>query len=749
MSVEMQEMIHFHLTGKRGDTGIGNATQWDTCPALLVPYRQLSKLRYDYPLILLDEGDTQGFVDTLSGVINRLLREIAPEGTAGEQLRQHVLRLEVRMRELVADGFESSLVRLWEHAEKSLLAESEISEAELLKSTLATARFALRIDGQIVDCDDRLPSRFLQHAWASVEAHRTRKSLEQINTLIIKLRNILKVDDLKTRRSRTPKRLKQALGGRYKEALDFELMSELLNDAAPNNRLPADRRRRVRSALSVLESQKFFARTGREKRIQNNTQHRFMFNSASNALKAYNERLPEIASVIKAIAVAELECENAYREPEHAAYFDRFGVQALAPADVALFPSYLICLQESECDVRDKAMLMEIASSDLPMKVLLQVSDVLGEPLPVNRQPNHGAFVQQLANTFVAMGNAYVLQSVSSNLYRNKDDIQKGLEFCGPAIFSIFACRGEPATNLPVYLSAAAAMESRVFPAFSYDPAAGPGLVDRFRISTNPELEAAWPHRALRYEDEELQMVAEDQTFTLVDFAVTDPRYSDHFASVSRESWNDDMLPVADYLDLEDEETFETVPYIPVVDGNNILRRLVVDDKLIRMARHCRDRWHVLQEQGGVNNSYASALLLKERLVWEEEKEKQIQTIRAELAQADHSQPAEAVTVQPATEDEEKPAIPADETAPAASDDPYIDTPRCTTCDECTNKNNRMFAYDDNKQAFIKDLDAGSYADLVEAAEVCQVAIIHPGKPRNENEPGLEELIKRAEPFMA
>jgi hypothetical protein len=29
------------------------------------------------------------------------------------------------------------------------------------------------------------------------------------------------------------------------------------------------------------------------------------------------------------------------------------------------------------------------------------------------------------------------------------------------------------------------------------------------------------------------------------------------------------------------------------------------------------------------------------------------------------------------------------------------------------------------------------------------VAIIHPGKPKNPNEPGLEELLERAKPFMA
>ena len=59
-----------------------------------------------------------------------------------------------------------------------------------------------------------------------------------------------------------------------------------------------------------------------------------------------------------------------------------------------------------------------------------------------------------------------------------------------------------------------------------------------------------------------------------------------------------------------------------------------------------------------------------------------------------------------------------------------------------------MFAYNENKQAYIKDPDAGTFRELVEAAEVCQVAVIHPGKPRNPKEPGLEELIERANSFQ-
>ncbi len=79
--------------------------------------------------------------------------------------------------------------------------------------------------------------------------------------------------------------------------------------------------------------------------------------------------------------------------------------------------------------------------------------------------------------------------------------------------------------------------------------------------------------------------------------------------------------------------------------------------------------------------------------------------------------------------------------------EPYIDTPLCTTCHECTNLNKKMFAYNENKQAYIKDPRAGTFAQLVQAAERCPAKIIHPGTPLNPKEKDLEKWIKRAEPF--
>lgn len=121
--------------------------------------------------------------------------------------------------------------------------------------------------------------------------------------------------------------------------------------------------------------------------------------------------------------------------------------------------------------------------------------------------------------------------------------------------------------------------------------------------------------------------------------------------------------------------------------------------------------------------------------------------------------PAVAATPAAAAAPAAPPSAPAAEAAPAPaaaatdSDDdalalePYIDSIRCTSCNECTNLNNRMFAYNADKQAYIKDATAGTFAQLVTAAERCPVSIIHPGTPLNPKEKDLEKWVKRAAKF--
>ena len=103
------------------------------------------------------------------------------------------------------------------------------------------------------------------------------------------------------------------------------------------------------------------------------------------------------------------------------------------------------------------------------------------------------------------------------------------------------------------------------------------------------------------------------------------------------------------------------------------------------------------------------------------------------------SSAAEAVEAPPAVEE--------DEDDEALVMDPYIETARCTSCNECININKKLFAYNDAKQAYIKDAKAGTFAEIVQAAERCTAKIIHPGTPLNPRERDIEKWIERAKPF--
>ncbi len=275
-------------------------------------------------------------------------------------------------------------------------------------------------------------------------------------------------------------------------------------------------------------------------------------------------------------------------------------------------------------------------------------------------------------------------------------------------------------------------MDSRAFPAFTYDPSAGPDWASRFDLQANPEVDRDWPTHRYAYEDEAHQRVALHLDFTPVDFVACDRRYARHFARVARADWAGNMRGVGEYLARSEAGAPENVPCLLMVGPDDCLHKVIVDERLLREARRCREMWHSLQELGGIRNSHAERLLARERTAAEQ---------RAEPA-TPAAAAAEAVAAAAAP-------VPGPQADTQASDEAYIETPRCTSCNECTGINPKMFAYNENKQAYIADVAAGTYAQLVEAAESCQVSIIHPGKPHNPDEPDLPELMRRAAAFQS
>jgi hypothetical protein len=743
MEADTQAHVAFFLTGRRPSEHLDAVDGLGLRPALFAGYRELTQLRYDFPLLLVAGRTDKLFAQSLSGLIDGILGSIA-RGSDGERIRKHALRVEQEIRVLAGGGATGTLSALWDKAAARVAKSTDKSGADKsFEDSLRRTRAAIKIDGELADCDAALPSRLLQHGWAAVQRQKAEGFRKDLDRVVLKLSDILKADYERSEAGRSAKHLKAAVGTGFGDAFDFDAMSRILSKALPKDQFPESRRKRIRELLDVLSAQQFFpAPAAPAKKAGAAKPYSFHFDSCADALSAFRERMPKLIELAKAIAIAELEIDGQYSESKHDALFEQFGANGLDPQDLAPFPDYLVCVNAGKMQAVEHAQLMEILSSGLPIKVLLQIDDILEESASGEGSLTAGMRARQIANMAIGLNEVYVLQSASSNLFRFRERMLRGLAYRGPALFSVFSGSSAKASDLPPYLMAAAAMESRAFPAFTYDPSAGANWASRFNLDANSQVDLDWPIQGFAYEDEQHQRVSEDLAFTLVDFFASDRRYAKHLARVPREKWNGSMIPVDESLSRERKGLPDKVPSLLMVDGDNVLQKVIVDEKLIREARRCREMWHSLQELGGVHNSHAEKLLAREKKAWEERMHQEAEAHKP-LA------PAVAAASAPAATTVAAASAPAEAEDPQRSpDEAYIETPRCSTCNECTTLNPKMFAYDGNKQAFIADINAGTYAQLVEAAESCQVSIIHPGKPRNPKEPGLEELLKRAEPFM-
>lgn len=738
MTTTFPEQRVFFSTGRREAEGLEAIDDLGLVPAHLARLRDLPRLRHDFPVVLARSDAGPGPVRSLSALVDEVLRELAPRGPEGERLRRHAFALEREIRARSLAGETGMLSELWEEAAAVVGKPSKEHAEEVLKYTAA----ALKADGEVVACDAAMPARFVTHAWEVANAARSEAFRRTVDALVVRLSDILRAAFVHSEAGTRPEALRASLAAPRGEEFDFDVMAKLVGRRVPRDELPADRRGRIEWALEALRAQRFHSDPMAPP--VEGAPFEFRFTDCASAASAFRARLPDVVETVKAIAIAELEADNRYDPGRHDAFFAEFGENSLSDQDLALFPDYLVCMRPGEGGEPRNANLMEMLSSGLPVKVLVETDDAFEEaPIGVGRFA-FGVKSTRLAMTATALGGVFVLQAPASNLHALGERLSAGLAHRGPALFSVYVGAREPAAKLAPYLTSAAAMPARAFPTFTYDPHAGENLAARFSFENNPDPEADWPEEDVEYADEALQRVTETQAFTFADFALCDRRYGAHFARVPRERWSAAQCSLAKWLELPGKEAEAFVPYVLAVDGEDRLHRLIVDARLVQAVRRCTLLWHRLQEQGGIHNSHAERLLARERKAWEEARKK-------EAASAPAPAPAAAAVPPPPVGEGRGEGSSAAAPAPAperSPDEPWIETSRCPSCNECQLINDKLFLYNDNKQACIGDLKAGTFRQMVEAAESCQVSIIHPGKPWNPQEPGLEELVERARPFQ-
>jgi len=410
---------------------------------------------------------------------------------------------------------------------------------------------------------------------------------------------------------------------------------------------------------------------------------------------------------------------------------------------------------------------------------------------------------KELSLISMAHRGAFVMQSslaTPSHLFKN---LLRGLQVRRPSIFILNSpCPREWGIAQDSAPEAARlALESRAVPNLVFDPDQGTTFSECLDLEGNPAPTDTWASFDLVYIDDEDNEQKMTLPLTIADWALGESRFRDHYRQANDE---DELVPFHEYLEMDQDEREDVTAFIYTVDAEKRLGKICVSDELVGLAEERLNFWAQLKELAGIDvsdnmrDSVAEGLTKQLEVKLEAlkaEYEEKITLLTTQYPQLIARRLAEgllrgsandtvaqllekaeqwegpaftapvgmdlagasasnAASVAPAAEALAAPPQAAAEADAAADEDeedmgnePYIDTIRCTSCDECTGINNKMFAYNEEGLAYIKDPTAGTFKQLVMAAEACAPEIIHPGDPLNPDEKDLDKLIKRAEPY--
>jgi pyruvate-ferredoxin/flavodoxin oxidoreductase len=488
--------------------------------------------------------------------------------------------------------------------------------------------------------------------------------------------------------------------------------------------------------------------------------------SPSMAMGLFEGHMAKMAEGFKAIRQAELEIKGEYNPEIHQSFFSYFNWQQFSDEEFKLCPPVVSVGGDGAMYDIGFQNLSRMMMSGLPIKVLILDTQVYSN---TGGQACTSTYVAQVADmtpygklakgkkeirkemSVIAMAHrtSYVLQGAPSSVTHLIEGYIDGLNSRRPAIFNIYAvCQPEHGVGDEATIKQSKmAVESRAYPLFTYNPDLGTTFAECSSLSGNPAMKSDWPSYSLAYQDESGKTASMALPFTFADFALTEGRFRKHFRKAPTETWNDAMVPLAEFIELDESNQQDLFPYIWAVDDKERLMRVLVSAELVNSTIERRDFWRQLKSLAGVDNVVDVAKIVQDAKV--DMAQKITSSLLAMAAGSSAVDSDLGALLQQAGASGAVPAIAVTAAgAPADYEPVWIETPECTACDECTDLNPSIFAYNADKQAIVVNPRAGSFADIVKAAEKCTAEVIHPGTPFNPNEVNLDRLIQRAAKFQ-
>jgi hypothetical protein len=764
-------------------------------PALLNPYRDASAIRYQYPLYLSPPGGDGPLATALTEFLRNSFESFAP-GEAAKILKDNLPWLERYLRQQLDDRDPGNAPAMFADAAKALTAHLDLAEGNRAKFEADLEQLAAAIEerSQLLAYGPDVSLYLLVHAVRHSHTERRNRLLERIAACRQGLESLLQVEKSKSGDGGVAATGKGGVDPTSLH-LDTSVLSEMLDKRAQGSvEMSTLRRKRIERALRELQAWQDEAVLVRFVGSIDNAAITDLpevdvvdsDDPCTASCEEFRREARRFERLFVALRIGELEIDDGYDPAIHDSWFNNFDWQAFSHDELQLVTRIVALVSADHVAGDGLPSFSHLLGSRLPVHVL---SWVRAYDNPAAR-PGEGPFDAwrfELANFGIGHRQVVVAQTSAAR----HEDLLKGflcaLDSNRTSLHLVNrgTQSGVKRPLLDAWFVASAALESRAHPFLLVDPDAGDHAAQRVSFGGNPQADSDWPVETLEFRDPDGEVTEMELAFTFADYALLMPALHEHFRLVPAGFESDDLVTVAECLEADEENVDRLVPFVWGIDADGVLARFVVSRALVFACRDRLNYWHTLQELAGIQNYYVEeaieriieeqrAALEAEREQLQKEHAEQLEAVRSEaagdamgqlvdvlmgadlsgivaggsqIATMPAAEPVEEATPAEAAEPEAEPEPEEEAEEELSFDEPWLDTPACTTCDDCMGINKMMFAYNDDKQAYLVDPKAGTFEDLVRAAEICPAKCIHPGKPLNPNEPGLEELMARAAPF--
>ncbi len=781
-----KQVRHFFRTGERPKEKNGTLV-----PALLAPYLKAGNYTNDYPIFISADGET---CTPLVNLI-QVAFEASFKAEEAKILRANLPRILRDFKEEVSSQKHvASFEKAWAKAEADLqLVDVHGDKQKLLLDDIATLKSALPNSGFVLRFSDEAPFVMLD-VHLQQRAKNFAGFAKKVHLQIAALNERLTAD---ANRKPSKESTKTETGYEFaSELISLDKVGAMLPTEASVG-LSENRKMRMQDAAERLAAGlTFFAKNTAEIIVTEALFDTFVWSEilpGANIIKAavnqgynltesvFDDTIKEFAAFVAAERIAELELKDAYNEDVHDDFFAHFTWHRLTHQEMQLVTP-VIFVGETQGFLRNNlARFSALVSLNKPIRLLAIEKRLLNAPnADVDWEDASHGYRQELAALAIAHRSAHTFQCAANQPVHMFKGIFSCLEVDSPSIMH-FLIPDTGEVKITEILKLSAAVESRYFPSITYSLSEGKKWGSRFSISQNPQPEANWPTHPFTFVDVDGAEKTQEWAFTYADYKAISSDKLEELMIIPESFSSPELIPLADYLEKNAEELTGKVPFIWLVNQENCLKRAALPYMWVVSCQERLDNWNYIQELGGVNSYHVNEALAREKAKWQAEKAAEIASLnvanQAAIALAKSTAANEAMerltnlllgldaapaaaaakpvaTPKPApaaaapAKPEAKTAEPKAEAAPKQEKmEPYVDSFKCTSCNDCTEKFTTIFEYNQDKQAQVKANWKGTFENLVVAAEGCPAHCIHPGDPQNMKEPHIDELLKRAAKF--